>query len=342
MSFGTPLALFALLLVPAALVAYLVMQSRRAQYAVRFTNVDLLANLVDKEPGWRRHLPSALYLVALAALLLALAKPERNIDVPREEATIILVTDISGSMNARDIEPTRLVAAQAAGNLLLDQLPEKFQVGLISFSSAVTVVAPPTTDRELIRSGLARLKAVGGTAMGDALMAAIEQIDILQNQEQALDTPGGAAKPTPVPTNRKDANGRVPAVIILLSDGQQTLGRAQPLDAADEAAARGIPIFTIALGTQDGVVDVTDNQGRTRTIRVPPDEQTLQKIADATGAEFFSAPSEKDLETVYKDLGSFIGHDTEKREVTVWVAAIAALFLVAGGTCSLLWFNRLP
>ncbi len=340
--FGTPIALIALIIVPLAIVAYILVQKRRANYAVRFTNLDLLANLVDKEPGWRRHLPTALYIGSLAALIFALSRPEASFEIPREEATVILVTDVSGSMRAEDVQPTRLDAAQAAGNLLLEILPPKFRVGLISFSNGVTVNASPTTDRELLSEALAKLRPLSGTAMGDGLMTAIEQIDALQEiqEQQALDTPGGAPTPT---APQVDPEKRVPAVIILLSDGQNTVGQADPLDAAEAAAERGIPIFTIALGTEDGMVDITDPaSGRTRRIPVPPDEETLQEIAQMTDAKFFEAPSEEALEAVYTDLGSFIGKDREQREITAGVSLLAAILLAAGGTFSLLWFNRLP
>ena len=330
-----------LLLVPIAITAYLVVQQRRSQYAIRFTNLDLLANLVDKEPGWKRHLPTALYIAALAALLFALARPKASFDISREEATVILVTDVSGSMKATDVAPSRLAAAQSAGDLLLKRLPAKFRVGLISFSNGVTVNAEPTTDREQVSKALNSLQPLSGTAMGDGLMQAIAEVDKIQHEEeqQALDTPGGAPTPTATPT---DPAKRVPAVIILLSDGQNTVGQADPLDAADQAKARGVPIFTIALGTQSGQVDVVDPaSGRTRRIPVPPDEETLQEIASVTDAKFFEAPSEEALAQVYKDLGSFIGKDREQREITAAVSLLAAVLLAAGGTFSLLWFNRI-
>ncbi|MGE5596165.1 MAG: VWA domain-containing protein, partial [Hyphomicrobiales bacterium] len=169
MSFAWPAALVALLLVPLAIWAYLAVQRRRARYAVRFTNLDLLANVVDEEPGWRRHLPAALYIAALAALLLALARPEVSVAVPKEQATVILVTDVSGSMNAKDVEPTRLAAAQQAAGVLVDELPEGFRVALVTFSTGVQTRVLPTTDREAVRSALEQLRANGGTAMGEAL-----------------------------------------------------------------------------------------------------------------------------------------------------------------------------
>jgi Ca-activated chloride channel family protein len=345
-SFATPLALLALVVLPLALAGYLLVQRRRATYAVRFTNLDLLANIVNETPRWRRHVPPALYLASLGALLLALARPQWTIDVPREEATVVLVMDVSGSMLATDVEPSRLAAAQDASNHLLEKLPEGFNVSLVSFSNSVRIVVPATIDRETLRAGLARLEAIGGTAMGDGLMTGL---DVIQDVDEAtaLAEAGanGDAAPTPstAPDDDEDRDGKVPAVIVLLSDGQNTLGFFDPLDVADIAAERGVPIFTIALGTEFGVVDIEDPQsGRTRRVRVPPDEETLQEIADTTDASFYSAPTADELDSVYDQLGSKIGYDQEEREVTAIASAIAAVLLAAGGAFSLFWFNRLP
>lgn len=342
MSFSYPLALLLLLAIPIAGAGYLAMQQRRSKYAVRFTNLELLANVVDQTPGWRRHLPPALSLAALALLVMAMARPEVTTKVPKEEATVVLVTDISGSMNATDIQPTRLAAAEESALLLLEKLPEKVQVALISFSSSVTVLVPPTTDREEVKAALARLRPKGGTAMGDALQTALE---VVRPPEAAPMANGGTARPAPTPAPRAAASANAavpPAFIILLSDGAQTLGNIQPLDAADSAKESGVPIFTIALGTPDGVAQVEDNQGRIRTVRVPPDIQTLQEIAEVTGGKFYDAPSKGDLDSVYKDLGSKIGYTNEQREATWVFAGLGALLVAVSGGLSLLWFNRFP
>lgn len=345
MSFTYPLALLLLLAIPLAVAGYLLMQKRRSKYAVRFTNLDLLANVVDSSPGWRRHVPPILSLAALALLLTAFARPEMTIKVPKEEASVVLVTDISGSMNATDVEPTRLAAAQDSALTLLEKLPEKVQVSLISFSSSVTVLVPPTTDREAIELALDRLRPRGGTAMGDALQTAL---DVVRPPEVAPVNGGGAPTPSPTPTPSRDgaagndASGVPPAFIILLSDGAQTVGDIQPLDAADAAKELGVPIFTIALGTQNGIAEVEDNQGRIRTVRVPPDEATLKEIAEVTGGKFFSAPTKDDLDEIYKDLGSKIGYTEEEREVAWAFAGLGALLIAVSGALSLAWFNRFP
>jgi Ca-activated chloride channel family protein len=319
-----------------------VVQRRRPKYAVRFTNLDLLANVVDRSPGWRRHLPPALYVLSIAALALALARPQLDVKVPKEEATVILVTDISGSMNAEDVEPTRLAAAQSAAEVLLEELPPKFRVGLIAFSSGVRTVTSPTTDRDEVRRGLYSLQAVGGTAMGDALMHALDTIELTRLGDALTGPPAGAGTPTATPTPIVVEDGKAPAIIILLSDGAQTIGQATPGQAARAAADEGIPIFTIALGTRNGVVDVPDQNGVMRRLRVPPDEDTLQEISDETGAEFFSAPSADELQSVFDDLGSIIGYDTEQRDITSVFAALGGVFVLAAGGLSLLWFNRFP
>ena len=349
MSFSYPLALLLLLAIPVAAGGYLLMQRRRSKYAVRFTNLELLANVVDASPGWRRHVPPVLSLAALALLVVGLARPEVTTKVPKEEATVVLVTDVSGSMNATDVEPTRLVAAQESALALLEKLPKKVQVSLISFSSSVTVLVPPTADREQVIAALDRLRPRGGTAMGDALQTAL---DVVRPQEVPAPIGGATTGPTPTPratptprpsAGAADAASDVPpAFIILLSDGAQTLGIVQPLDAADAAKEMGVPIFTIALGTQQGVAQVEDNQGRLRTVRVPPDEATLKEIAEITGGTFFSAPTKDDLDQIYKDLGSKIGYTEEEREVTWAFAGLGALLIAVSGGLSLLWFNRFP
>ena len=345
MSFAWPAALLALLLVPLAVLAYWAVQRRRPTYAARFTNLDLLANVVEKTPGWRRHLPAALYIAALGALLISLARPAISVNVPKEEATVILVMDVSGSMNAEDVEPTRLAAAQASANKLIDELPDGFRVALVTFSTGVQTRVSPTADREPVRAALAQLTANGGTAIGEALMQALDISRAVGDGTGAPNGPGTPTNgntPTPTPANPAGDPKESPYVVVLLSDGFNTAGDVEPLAAADEAATLNVPVFSIALGTQDGVAEVTDGAGRTRLVRVPPDEATLKEIADRTGAKFFSAPSAGELKGIYADLGSKIGYNQEDREITWGFAGAAAAFVVAAGALSLMWFNRFP
>lgn len=336
MSFDWPIGLVGLLLIPLAVGAYVLVQQRRTRYAVRFTNLDLLANVVEATPGWRRHLPAALYLLALAALLVALARPQTTIQVPREEATVLLVTDVSGSMNATDIEPTRLAAAQDSARTLVDELPDGFQVGLISFSSASRVLVAPTTERETVLAALETLQSRGGTAMGEAILDAL---NVARPPEAPNDGDGtGGSEAGDDEQEAEDS----PVIMVLISDGFNTDGSADPIEAAEAANEMDVPIFTIALGTEDGIAEVTDNLGNIRRVRVPPDKETLEAIANVTEARYFEAPSAAELDGVYEDLGSKIGYDEEEREITAWFAAVAAAFVAAAGGLSLLWFNRFP
>jgi Ca-activated chloride channel homolog len=329
-----PGLLWALLLVPVALAAYLLAQRRRSRYTVRFTNLDLLANVVSAKPGWRRHVPPAFYLLALAALLVSLARPQALALVPKEQATVILVMDVSGSMNATDVEPTRLVSSQRAAASFVEQLPEKFRVGIVSFASTAQTLTRPTTDRPAVYEAIGSLHAEGATAMGDGIERALDV------KRPPAPPPAGNARPAPTPGTQQGDDA--PLVVLLLSDGANTQGRAQPMEAAADAKDLGVPVFTIALGTDRGMVDVPDETGNLRRIPVPPDKLTLQRIAETTGARFFAAPSSRDLKGVYRELGSKIGFVKEKQEVTVVFAATGLLFLVAGAAMSLVWFSRFP
>jgi Ca-activated chloride channel homolog len=332
-----PGLLWTLLLVPVALAAYLFAQRRRSRYVVRFTNLDLLANVVSASPGWRRHVPPALYLLALAALLGSLARPQALTLVPKEQATVILVMDVSGSMNATDVEPTRLVSSQRAASAFVGKLPEKFRVGIVSFASTAQTLTRPTTDRVAAYEAIDSLHAEGATAMGDGIERALDV-----KRTPTPPSTGSAARPAPGAQGQQGAADQVPLVVLLLSDGANTQGRTQPMEAATDAKALGVPVFTIALGTDRGMVDVPDETGNLRRIPVPPDRLTLQRIAETTGARFFDAPSDDDLKDIYRELGSKIGFVREEQEITVVFAATGLLFLVAGAAMSLVWFSRFP
>ena len=350
MTFADPILLLGLLLVPVALIGYRLIQRRRSRYAVRFTNVDLLGNLVPRTPAWRRHVPPALYVVAMAALVLALARPSMAVQIPREEATIILTMDVSGSMMATDVAPSRLAAAKQAANDFVDQLPAGVKVGLVAFSTAPRTVVAPTTDRAAVHQGIANLQARGGTALGDAIATSLEAA--------GLDTSGATANPTPTPSadpsagasaspapSASGAPGSITEPVIatvLLSDGANSTGELEPIPAAEMAAALNVPIYTIALGTADGVVTVPDNNGDLHTLNVPPDTETLAAIAETTGGRAFEAPTAKDLAQIYESLGSRIGYTTEEREVTQWFAAAGLLLVVIGAGFAAHWFNRFP
>ena len=358
MSFASPELLLGLLLIPLGIAAYLWFQRRRSRYAVRFTNVALLSNIVPKAPAWRRHVPPAFYLTAIGALVLALARPSMVMAVPREEATVILTMDVSGSMMATDVAPTRLAAAQQAAADFVNQLPPKFKIGLVAFSTAPRVVVSPTTDHQAILDALADLRPQGGTALGDAIEVSLEAAGLdPQNPAGAIPSPSATPDPSASPdpsssaTPSADPSASAPTdpaqqplvATVLLSDGANSTGETEPIDAASDAAALNVPVYTIALGTQDGRVTVQDPQsGQMVTVDVPPDTDTLAQVAEMTNARFFEAPTADQLKQIYDSLGSKVGYTQEEQEVTQAFAAAGLLFVLGGAGLAMAWFNRFP
>jgi Ca-activated chloride channel family protein len=351
MTFADPILLLGLLIVPVALVVYRLVQRRRSRYAVRFTNVDLLGNLVPRTPAWRRHVPPALYLVAMAALVVALARPSMMVAIPRDEATIILTMDVSGSMTAEDVAPSRLAAAEKAASDFVDQLPVSFKVGLVAFSTEPAVLVPPTTDRAALHAALADLRARGGTALGDAITTSLQAAGLDPTAATTRGpspsagpsaAPGASGAPSPSGSAAPGSSDKPIVADVLLSDGANSTGAMDPIPAAEQAAALGVPVYTIALGTADGVVTVPDDQGQLHTLNVPPDTDTLAAIAETTGGRYFEAPSAKDLAQIYENLGTKIGYTTEQREVTQWFAAAGLILVIAGAGLAAHWFNRFP
>jgi Ca-activated chloride channel family protein len=336
MSFDRPILLLTLLVVPLAIAVYLLAERRRMRYAVTFTNLDVLASVVGGR-SLRRFVPPALFLLALALLCIAVARPQRSTLVASDKATVILVVDVSGSMHATDVKPTRLGAAQAAVRTFLERVPKRVRVGLIAFSSEPEVAAPPSTDRALVRQSLDELdflQAYGGTALGDALAAAVEL---------GKKTLGEQKGPQTIAYTVSKANPLV--TILFLSDGKQTRGTLQPLEGAQRAKAAGIPVYTVALGTPNGVLRAPFGAfggGQPRSIPVPPDPATLSAIARVTGGKFFNAHSAGALQSAYKELGTKLGRVPGRKEVTNEAVALAALVLVAAGILSALWAPRLP
>jgi Ca-activated chloride channel family protein len=315
-SFREPLLLAGLALVPLALAAYVVAQRRRRRYAVRYTNLDLLAAAAGRD--WARHVPAALALLALAALVVALARPERVVADERRQATVVMVTDRSGSMRATDVAPDRLHAAQAAARALAGELPDDFKLGLVTFGSTAEQLVSPVADKRAVIRAIDGLQVAGATAMGDGLSLALDAAQ--------------AAIPADV---------RPPAAIVLLSDGASTRGQ-DPLAAADRARRARIRVYTVALGTQDGVLESTDANGNPKTEPVPPDTATLQRIARMTGGRFYTAPSAQRLDEIYDGLGTRFSRMQAKQEVTAAFAGGALLLLLAGAGAGLLRGGRLP
>jgi Ca-activated chloride channel family protein len=313
MTFLFPLGL--LMLVPVALmaVAYIAALRRRQRYAVRFAALPLLDKVIPEKPQWRRHLPAGLLLVTLGLVGMAVARPEMPVRVPYERATIIVAIDASESMRAQDVSPDRLTAALGAAGDFIDQLPGTFNVGVVTFAGTTVVAHPPGTDHEAARASLQYITTQSSTAIGEGVFTSLDQIRLVAG----------------------DDGEKLPAHIVLLSDGSNTSGRSPSL-AAEAAAAAGVPVSTIAYGTEDGVLP----QGG-YSARVPVDADTLAELADATGGTAYTASSSDELQDVYRDIGSSIGWRTEWREVTPYVAAIALLVGLVAAGLSLRWFSRL-
>lgn len=317
MSFLAPERLWLLLLLPVLAAAYVLVQRRRQARAVRFTNLAMLAQVAPRRPGWRRHVVAAGLLASVALLVVAFARPVDDVRVPRERATIVLAVDVSLSMEATDVSPSRLVAAQEAARNFAADLPPRLNLGLVTFSGAGSVLVPPTTDRDRFVAAVNALQLSEYTAIGEGLFTSLD-----------------AVRQAPVDPEQPDA--AVPARIVLLSDGETTVGRSN-VDGARAASEADVPVSTIAFGTPDGVVEIGGVEQP-----VPVDEQALRDIATTTGGQAYAAESAGELEDVYADIGSSIGYETEEQEVTArWtgIALLATLLTTAG---SLLWFGRLP
>jgi Ca-activated chloride channel family protein len=348
MTFATPLALLALPLIPLTVLALVMARRRRIRYAIRYPALDVLAGVVERERRGR-WIPAALLVLALTALLLGAARPMARVPVPRDEATVMLVIDVSGSMNADDVDPTRIEAAQRAASRFLDRLPERFQVGLITFASEAETLVPPTTDREAVRQGLATLNANGGTAMGDGLARALDVIEAARQEATGgaagptttLDPGGSGTPPTTVDPGTQQPAGVPPAVTLLLSDGANSAG-GDPFIQAERARQLRVPVYTIALGTANGVLRQPNAFGGTRIQPVPPDPESLARIAETTNGRFFEAPTSDNLTAVYDSLGSRIGFRLEEREVTVAFTAAGLLLLAAAGAMRARRGARLP
>jgi Ca-activated chloride channel family protein len=322
-SFAEPILLAGFILVPLAMMAYGSLQRRRRRESAAWANPALVPNLTTSKPGWRRHLPPLLLLLALIALVVALARPQRTVAAPQRAANVVMVTDISGSMNATDVAPDRLSAAVEAAKTLAEKVPPTFRLGLVTFSDYAEQRVAPTTDRAQIKGALDQLVAEGGTAMGDGL-------------ERGL-----FAARTPVPNANGTGVRRLPSVIVLLSDGKNTSGNRDPVSVAREAGRARIPIFAIALGTPGGEVELRDSFGFLQRVQVPPDTATLEEVARLSGGRSYTATETDKVKEIYANLGTRLSSRSEKREITAAFAGGALFFLLAAGGLSLRWFGRL-
>jgi len=298
-------------------VSYLVMLRRRRSYAVRFTNLALLDTVAPKRPGWRRHLPAILLLAALAGMVGAFAQPARLERVPRERATIIVAIDTSLSMEATDVAPNRLNAAQAAAKNFIELLPKRINVALVTFNGVAQIKVPPTQERDQLLAEIDQLRLGERTAIGEAIYASLEAI---------RSAPAG------------EDGKAVPARIVLMSDGSTTVGRP---DAQASAAAKKakVPVSTIAFGTPEGTIEI---EGQPGPVSVAVNPGALEKIANATDGTAFTAATGDELKAVYSDIGSSVGFTTEQRDITGTFVGASLVALFAAALLSQLWFSRLP
>jgi Ca-activated chloride channel homolog len=316
--FAQPLVLVALVAVPLLAVLWTVNDRRRRESGARFSSLALLPNLAPQQPGRLRYVPVALLLLALTAMIVGAARPHAHISVPRKEATVVLAIDVSRSMTAKDVAPSRLDAARNAGDAFLAEVPSTYSVALVAFASRAFVAVPPTTDHALVRTGLSGLAPGEGTAIGDAIVLAAQL-----GQKQKART--GVVPPT---------------TVLVISDGARDGGRTAPLTAARRAKALGVTVSTVLVGTPSGVVTKTLVGGFQEQIRVPPSPGTLQQVARATGGRFFRARTSAVLSQVYAHLATRVGHRTVDREVTDLFAAGSIIALLASGALSMFWFRR--
>jgi Ca-activated chloride channel homolog len=318
-SFGRPLMLVALLLVPLLMGIWILLERRRTEDAARFSTPALLPNLVGERPGRRRLVPLVLFLVGLTALTVGAASPHARVTVPRREATILLAVDVSRSMQAQDVTPTRLAAARHAADAFLAKVPSVYKVGIIGIGSRAFVAVPPTVDRALAHNALAGLTPSEGTALGDAI-----------------------ALGTRIAKKQRSSDGFVPPTsMLVISDGARDGGRAAPGKAAKAAKAAHLPVSTVLVGTPNGVVTVPLQGGYQEQIRVPANVGALRLIARDSGGRFYRARSATALKKVYEQLATRVGHTTKDRQISDVFAAGGLVFLLSGAALSAFWFRRL-
>jgi Ca-activated chloride channel homolog len=340
--------LWGMLLVPALIWLYLWTLKRRKKNTLQYSNLGLIRQAMGEQATWRRHVPPALFLTSLAAMLLAMARPAAMITLPSQHETIVMAMDVSGSMRAKDVEPTRMEASQAAAKAFVTDVPESTRVGLVTFAGSAALVQPPTKAKEDVLAAIDRFQLQRGTAVGSGILVSLKtlfpdmEIDVrgFGNRHTSMYGPSKAigkgseekkAETKPVPPGSYKSG-----VIVLLTDGQTTTG-ADPLEAAKEAANRGVRVFTVGFGTANG--EIIGSEGWSMRVRL--DENALKQIANITHGEYFYAGSAVDLKKVYETLNSRLVFEKKETEITAFFTAAAALLAVLAAGLSLLWFNRL-
>ncbi|CAN5863308.1 VWA domain-containing protein [soil metagenome] len=339
-----PWFLLLLGLIPLLIGVYIWMLRRRRRFAVRYSSLTLVRAALSKQSWVRRHLPFALFLLALASLMFALTRPVAIVSVPTDQTTIILAMDASGSMRATDIRPSRLEAAEAAALSFIQRQKSRTQIGIVAFARFAELVQPPTTDQEALQAAVASLTTGRGTAIGSGILKALDTIaEIDQSVAPSVSDTSSGIQPTAVPSG-----AYAPDIIVLLTDGVTTNGPL-PLDAAQQAADRGVRIYTIGFGTANGSIPFGGQQsqgngqqfgGGTQSggrFRTGIDETTLKQVAEKTGGNYYSATSADELQSVFEDLPTYLITKHETTEISVIFAAFGALFAAIAITLSLLW-----
>ena len=344
MTFIWPTALLLLVVVVGLAVLYVLAQRRRNRYALRYANLSLVREAIGNGPGWRRHVPPVLFILALAFMAIAVARPQAVVAVPSQEGTVILAIDVSGSMLAEDMKPNRMEAAKSAARAFVEKQSESVKIGVVSFSGDASIVQSPTTDKTLVIAAINRLRPQRATAIGRAILVSLDAIAENQGSEEDLPSsilqqgqPGATPRPSATPLPAYLVGQHSSASIVLMSDGQNNQFP-PPLDVVDQAVSRGVRVYTIGLGSAAGAI--VRLQGR--AVRTALDETTLRKIAEVTDAQYFNANTEADLRTVYENLTTQLVVRNEKTELTAYATLAAAILAVFAGAFSLLWFNRLP
>ena len=318
MSFATPIVLFGLLALPLLVGLYVAEQRRRRAAADVFAAPALQPSVTPMRPRWRRHVPIAAVGLALAILIVAAAKPQRTVAVPVERASIMLATDVSASMRATDIEPSRMAAVKSAARRFLEETPASLRVGVLAFNNRAQVLQSPTRDRAAVETAIEGMEARGGTATGEAIAAATR---VLRPASSGV-------------------KSRPPAAIVLISDGTSTHGH-EPVAAAQAARQLGVRVYTVVLGTNAGTITAPAPGGGTRTERVPPDPASLVEIAQASGGKAYTAQTASRLDEIYEELGSQLSREDQKRQLTSTFAGGGLVLLLAGVALSMRWLGRL-
>ena len=350
MTFLWPNALWLLVLLPLLVGLYLALIARRKKMALAYSDFGLLKEALGARQSMRRHVPPALFLTALAVMILALARPAAVVTLPSQHETVMLAMDVSGSMRADDVKPTRLAAAQAAARAFIKDTPKTTRIGVVAFAGSAALVQAPTQNRDDVYAAIDQLQLQNATAVGSGILASLKAIFPDQDFDLKVPLPmragsaafGGSRPPTVLGAPAKVEQKPVPpgsyksAVVILLTDGQTTTGP-DPVEAARLAADRGVRVFTVGVGTPDGQILT----GEGWSIRVRLDEDALKVIADLTRGEYFFAGNAPDLKKIYQGLNSKLVMEKKETEITAFFTGVAALFALVAAGLSLLWFNRL-